>query len=366
MLTLNTNPLGKLFFMLIMAWSIGLADSSHAERPDETAKMTSVRGLFGRRMILEWSGKEAGKQPEAAEEGTAKEGTAKEEIAKEQGLVFQVEFEDREYLLGEPVWIRCSLINQSAEPITISYGRFEGNNEILFDIQDAQENQIQRQTYERDTRGPRPLTLEPNHCLIEMFNLTDEYAISQSGEYAISASFHSDGKYSQFDKAAKFLGMTQIAKYQLDQKLKNLRIVDPAQEIDQKALEVIAKDSRGSHRSKSNFPFRYAFAEQSKRDSLIKKHPDSYYTNYARYYDALYKINRFEPIHEQFGKQAVALLEAIDTSDYPKLFQEHVHFHLIEAHLGIGSDKAKTDVLLKSFRDQFPNSPYLSLLTKTE
>ena len=73
MFTFNTNLLGKLFFMLVMAWSIGLADSSHAELPDETAKMTSVRGLFGRRMILEWSGKEAGKQPEAAE-GTAQEG----------------------------------------------------------------------------------------------------------------------------------------------------------------------------------------------------------------------------------------------------------------------------------------------------
>ena len=53
-------------------------------------------------------------------------------------------------------------------------------------------------------------------------------------------------------------------------------------------------------------------------------------------------------------------LEKIDTSGYPMLFREYVHFRLIEAHRGAASDAKQIDLQIKKFHKLFPNSPLLS------
>ena len=281
------------------------------------------------------------------------------------GLSLQVDHEDREYLLGEPVWVRCSLINTTPKPITISYGRYEGWNEILFDIRGSQKTPISRHlNVELDSLGPQPITIEPGERLVEIFNLIDEYEIHQAGRYEVTVQYNSDGKSFQFDPAAKKPMPTQFTKCDLKQSLKTINIVEPTRDVDRAAFELLGADSKFM-RNRFTSPFRYAnaFNEESKRQTLIKEHQDSYYTNYALAHDASYRLTRFEQITSaEFAKKALAQLETIDTSGYPKLFQEFVQFHLIQAHVYAGSNAEKIDLQIKKFRELFPNSPLLTLL----
>ena len=48
------------------------------------------------------------------------------------------------------------------------------------------------------------------------------------------------------------------------------------------------------------------------------------------------------------------------TADFPKLFQEYVHFRLFGAHQGVASDAKQIDLQIKKFRELYPDSPLLS------
>ena len=100
---------------------------------------------------------------------------------------------------------------------------------------------------------------------------------------------------------------------------------------------------------------------KSKREGLIKDYGESLLTNYARYHDATEKLKRFkQTTAAEFASSALAQLEKIDTSGYPMLFREYVHFRLIEAHQGAVSDANQINLQIKTFRELFPNSPLLS------
>ena len=292
----------------------------------------------------------------------------KENPKEGNGIALQVEYEDREYLLGEPVWIRCSLINTTPKPITISYGRYEGWNEILFDIRGSQKTPVPRHPLgKRDSLGPKPITIEPGERLVEMFNLLDEYEIHQAGRYEVTVQYNSDGKCSRFDQAGKYLGKAQFTKCNLKQSLKTINIVKPKRDVDRAALELLSADSKYM-RNRSTSPIRYAnvFMEEPKRKELIKEHQDSYYTTYARFYEALHQLQEVErTTNTEYAKKAVTQFEAIDASGYPKLFQEYVLFHLVQAHVYADSDAKQIEPQIKKFRELYPDSPLLPLLTVT-
>ena len=329
------KQISALMFAALMCWSLLAINGNQPDELVEIPELASVSKNFDVHTIVEWSYQVGVNKP---------------------GLSFRVELEDREYLLGEPVWVRGLLVNESDKPITISYGRYEGLNEILFDIQDAQGNQIDRTTYERDTTGPRAVTIAPQHCLVQMFNLLDEYDIHQSGEYSISASYNSDGECSRFDKAGKYLGKDQFKKCQLSQKLKNLRVVNPTRKIDQVAVQLLdANAARNLARSESNvhFRFRYAYGTAAVRD-LIQNHGESRYAGYAHYDQAIRALYEFEDTKfVDYAKKALTDLSSIDTADCPKLFQEYVHLHLIEAHFAAGSKRKKRTRWSRVFENCF-------------
>lgn len=155
---------------------------------------------------------------------------------QEGGLELEVEFDRRQYLLGEPIWVRCSLANYGKEPVTLSYGRDEAKNIILFDI----EKRVKRRTKKRDSAGPQPLIIKPGWRLVEWYNLVDEYEITEPGEYTARVRYESDGK--SFNPVS-LQTRTDLWKGKLEQSLGTFTIVRPTRQEDQAALEWLITNS---------------------------------------------------------------------------------------------------------------------------
>jgi hypothetical protein len=275
---------------------------------------------------------------------------------RKQGLVLEVEFEHQDYLLAEPLWVRCSLVNDSPQPITLPYGRTEDEGTILFDIRGTDGQQAPRQAFLRDTGGPQPVTIPAGYRLVEMYNLFDEYGISDPGAYKIKVHYESDGR--SFS-ASEVTWRKDLWKGSLELSLKDARIASPTKTADKAALRTIRGQSEDrSPEGASDFPFQYVFHDRDTRRAIIGRHGDSRYAGYARYFEALTALEEYEEAGDgvSLAKPAVALLEAIDADRYPPLFREHCLFHLVQAH-AVASPKNKVDAPARKFLRKFPGSP---------
>ena len=278
----------------------------------------------------------------------------------EQSLVLDVEFDDRPYVVGEPVWIRCSLINITPDPVKIFYGLEK--HKFLLDVGDPQGEVVPRIVLrEIDYAGPEIVTIDPGHRLVSVISLLDEYYVKEPGEYQVTVRYESSGESVQRDKTNALVTL-KATPCNLQKKLSGVRIVNSKQKIDQDAAEfLIGKGGRADGVVGQVTSFSMMMSNRSKQEGLIRDYGESRLADYARYQAAKVSLQRFgQTINADFAKTVLAQLEAIDTSDYPELFQEYVHFRLIEAQRGALSSAKEIDLLIKKFRELYPNSPLLS------
>lgn len=277
------------------------------------------------------------------------------------GLALEVEFEERTYLLAEPLWVRCSLVNLGSKPIGISYARHEGRNTILFQITGVNSQPAPRKPHGVDSFGPPAVTIPPGQRLVEDYNLYDEYGINDAGDYKITVVYKSDGK--SLDPRSRSI-RDDLWKGSLIHSLGTVRIVEPTRRADQAALRILAADSDYSpRRSKSRFRFECVFFEGPKCRELIDSHSDSYYAAFAAYYEAMSALEWYEnTTNPKSAKPAIPLLESIVDGSYPTLLKEQCLFHLIYAQTVVGSRSREVDVWVRRFREEYPDSPLLSSL----
>ena len=98
-----------------------------------------------------------------------------------QSLILDVEFDDRQYVVGEPVWIRCSIINVTPDPVKIFYGLGNEHN-LLLEVRDSAGKVVPRIVLGKiDYGGPEIVTIDPGHRLVRVFSLLDEYYVKDPG-----------------------------------------------------------------------------------------------------------------------------------------------------------------------------------------
>ena len=274
-------------------------------------------------------------------------------------LILDVEFDDRQYIVGEPVWIRCSMINVTPNPVKIFYGL--EIHKFVLNVRDPQGKVVPRIVHgEYDYAGPEIVTIDPGHRLVSVIDLLDEYYVKEPGEYQVTVHFKSSGESVQRDKTNALVTL-KATPCNLQKKLCGVRIVNSKQKIDRDAAKfLIGKGGRVDGVVGQVDSFSLMTSNRSKQEGLIRDYGESRLANYARYERARESLQRFgQDINADFAKTQLAQLETIDTTDYPRLFQEYVHFRLIKAHQGARSDAKQIDLEKKKFRELFPNSPLL-------
>lgn len=277
------------------------------------------------------------------------------------GVGLEVAFDRGPYLVGEPIFVQCSLVNRSSGRITIPYYHYASESAFIWSITAADGSRVHRLEYERDHLGPKPLTLGPGARHTQTYNLYDEYAISKADRYELNLNFESDGKHYSWDAEAQKAVEDRGWSGSLSISLGELEILNPTQPADAEAFRKITPTGDLVPRSGPvQFPFIYAVRAEANRRFLIERLPESRYTAYARYYQALDDLDRFERTkHAPFARPAVEHLGSIDRPSFPKLFQEEVLYHLIRAHVAANSPRGRMVPLIKEFKEKFPDSPYV-------
>lgn len=290
---------------------------------------------------------------------------------KNKGLILEVEFDRQNYLLGEPLLVRCSLVNYGAKPIELSYDRDErSQNTFLFKITAPDGKQVPPDGDSRVSGMLWWVEIPPGHRLVALYNLYDELAIQDAGDYKISVCYRSDGWWSNRgdywrSNRRMHFWRDDLWRGNLEQSLGTVRILSPTKDVDKAALDVLGTDSKGRRRrTDSKFPFRGAFYWGRRPPDFIEKHGDSRYAAYARYFAALDELawaERRKATSPEWLRPAIAHLKVIDTAGFPRLFQEYCLFHLLYAHAFLNA-VPPASVSKQRFLEQFPDSPLVFAL----
>ena len=278
-----------------------------------------------------------------------------------QGMQLEVEYDSRTYLIGEPIWVRCSLANYSASDIFVAYPAGSSGATVL-QIVTPNGFRVPRRPYLGQGNG-RGTTIPAGARLVEVFNVPDQYGMSRPGDYTIVARYACDGTLSRYDTKKREIVTDQIWQGELECKAGTARIVQPTREVDKAGLRILAKKSFWTPQAgtDSEFAFERVFLDAGKCRALIERCQGSVYTEYALYFDALRALDRFEDTRNpQLARPALALLDAIDSQDRPQLFGELISYHRIQGRLAIGTDKEELGALSRDFLSKYPRSPLAS------
>ncbi len=278
-----------------------------------------------------------------------------------QGVQLEVEYDSRTYLLGEPMWVRCSLANYLESDIFVAYPDGSRGATVL-QVVTADGSRVPQRPYLGQGNG-RGTAIPAGARLVEVFNVPDQYGISRPGDYTIVARYACDGTLSKYDAKKREIVTEQIWQGELESKVGTARILQPIREVDKAGLRILAKKSATTLRTgpESGFPFERAFHDAGKCRELIEQCQGSVYTEYARYFEALRALDRFEDTRNpQLARPALALLDAIDSQDRQQLFGELIYYHRIQGRLAIGTDKEELGALSRDFLSKYPRSPLAS------
>lgn len=264
-------------------------------------------------------------------------------------LALEIEFPKGTYFLGEPLWVRCSLVNRSPQAVAIPYYRYGEKNSFLFDLVTADNTSVKRVELSRSPVIIRAKILKPGERFTELFELYGLFEIPSVGRYSFGVTFQSDGEYQEFDEKTKERVTKHGWKGSVNAEGGNFEIVKPEQQADSAALDVLLEKN----------PYSDFLTNPRKRATLIEKHPDSRYTAYAHYYEALEELHRYRDSKgDVFAKRAFEHLAKIDESKYGALFRELVGYARIQALAGMG-EKEKAQKAFEDFKKKFPKTPYV-------
>jgi RNA polymerase sigma factor (sigma-70 family) len=274
------------------------------------------------------------------------------------GLTLEVECDKKyDYLLAEPIWIRCSLTNHSAEPITIPYMPGNHINSIILEATGPDGKKIEINYLERDSWGPQPVTIAPRQRLVQWYNLSNVLTIVAAGDYTLRVSFQSNGK--SIDPKTR-TWRTDHWKGKVTCPPFTVHLREPVQPVNKAALARLMKNAPPQS------PYSYSLlANDQTRQDLIEKYTQSRYANYAQY-----EIGRSDLYRsgqgKVFARWAVERLSKVELKNYPALFQEECRFRLLQAHVAADSPAREIATRAQRFLERYPHSPYAHLLLQPE
>ncbi len=265
--------------------------------------------------------------------------------AERNGLRLDVAFAPGDYLLAEPLLVRCSLVNVSSDIIVVPFHRYGDSDTLLFDIIEPAGNQVRRLRFLRES-VPHGVRIAPGARHVVSLNLYDEYGISEAGTYRIGVTFESQGTYHETDGVRKtgWEGSLSTAVGTAD-------IGSPKRPTDVAALRLLAEGN-----ARPTAPYRYALDAAALRSKILEREPDSLYAIYARYNHATAALQRFKDTTSPvFIGTAQDHLAAIDASARSPLFREDVAFARLIVRVASG-DRLAARRDFETFRRRHPDS----------
>ena len=229
-----------------------------------------------------------------------------------QSLILDVELEDRPYVLGEPIWIRCSMINVTPDPVKIFYD-LEAENHLMMDVRDSEGEVVPEIIQEKgDYGGHKIVTVAPGHRLVRVFSFLDEYRIKEPGDYQVTVRYESNGQVVERDPKTSKLVTKKATPCSLKKKLSVVRIVPPTEKIDQDAAGfLIGKGDQPVGRS-PDIGYSVLLRGSSKRTVLIRDYGQSRFADGHRYHEAARYLTRLKQTPSaDLATAALAHLEAI-------------------------------------------------------
>ena len=115
-------------------------------------------------------------------------------------LVLRVIFDERPYLLGAPIVVRCLLINETKEPVTVLYDYHGSAAKMVFRIRAPGGEEVEqfRDVISCYFSAPT-VTIPSGQQFIHTICLSRDYSIMEPGEYEVTAEYKSDGKCRTFN-----------------------------------------------------------------------------------------------------------------------------------------------------------------------
>lgn len=276
------------------------------------------------------------------------------------GLLLNVTLGDRSYMLGEPIPVRCALVNRTSDTITVPYecwGR-KVSNKFHFDIKSRDGTAAELLAHDMPALlGTEIVKIPANHQLIQIIDLRYNYAITKPGSYDVTVEFKSNGTYRVWNRLTKSYTLNMGWSGIMDRSVGTLNVEAPRGQ-DAEALALLLKHGFARDFPEKQYALLYfgMLVEEGYADGIIKRYPESLYADIARIHSAVYNLERYGHTHKRdYAAKAVAHLEAIDGRRHSDLLREWIAYALIEAH----RRAAGLDILVEDFRTRYPNSPYI-------
>lgn len=274
-------------------------------------------------------------------------------------LVLQIVPEGGTHLLGVPLPVQCSIINETNKEFAVpyQYGIGYAINEIILKVIDEDGMRavpINRSVYD----GPiLAIHIPAGHRFVQTIDLNFQYAIVAAGKYSVGATFASNGKFHDGDD---WNNLVERIGWQgeLEAATTEVVISGPSTDEDLMALKLL-QEGMQQYKVKQRNSMLFSAMNREAMEKLIRQIPKSRYTAYARTYLAEWELGQEYWKNEIFARRGLEHLEALrDTtwSEYPKSLHERSLYWSILAHMGIGADKNIIAPLVKEFRDKFPDS----------
>jgi hypothetical protein len=284
-------------------------------------------------------------------------------------LVLRMEVGEGPYLLGEPIYVRTSIINETSESAVIPYWDIELRTErdkILFNITTSEGVPAPRVPSERFTvLGPPGVNIEPGKTFVRDYNIQSYYSLPEPGGFTVRAFYRSGGTYyiSRDKKAGRESIYEAAWEGELNSDEWKFSILEPVEEEDRKALEILlsaAKERAAKERDYTG-ENRYdrLFWIGEARQEVTKLYRASRYAEHIRMGQAsgIVESGRWWE-SEKAAAVGLELLEGIDLSRHQKIVREKVLHRKIILHVGAGSERDVIAPLVAEFREKFPRSPY--------
>lgn len=276
-------------------------------------------------------------------------------------LILHVTFDDRPYLLAEPVLIHCALRNVSDRPITFPYHPSGGgpNGTITFRIRNAAGEQVKRWNTAVACGGGTPtVTIQPGEQFVHTINLNWFYTIAKPGRYSVTAEYSSSGRILKVDRSAPW-GFVEKPAWAgtVTHRVGKLVVTAPTTVQDKAALEALLPRF-GPKRSAavgSTLLYMPAMLDADTAKDFLADHARSRYADFVR----MHLLGFRKPVASVAGAKArIKELEHIDPTRQSTLVREWLLHQLIDAHFVAGAPADEQAPLVKQFRKQFPHSPY--------
>jgi len=265
----------------------------------------------------------------------AEAGIARQEA---NGLSVEVEFDEVEHLVAQPVMIRCSLANQTKQPIHLSWEGLE----LQFENELGDSVPTGRLAVPFNLApAPVAVTIDPGERRLRVLNLLTRVSFVRAGTYHATLKISGDGKYCRpaplNEKGQATFEMLEGWTGAISVRFGPIRVVEPERPEDKSALEdiwAVAPVGKGR-----DVPLQLSFALLGESgDMVLTDHPESTYAAYIRAREVISMASKHddEVSWEVAAEAVLRRTRAIDSSPFPSVHRSQVELASIKGLCGSG------------------------------